>query len=134
MSTRIRTLVELKVLFIHKYSVKKIFLLIQKAYEKLIDKNHSEHITMNMFNFTHEQLFFISYAQMWCRSEKLNDDDELNKRFYLQHPPDEIRYEKFIMILMHQAIFFYSLVIILNRSHRMKLRLNVFILLSVYIW
>ena len=59
-----------------------------QAYHKWIERNGPEQLLPGS-NLTHDQLFFLNYAQIWCGSMRIQD--AMNKISASVHSPGPIR-------------------------------------------
>lgn len=59
-----------------------------QAYQKWVEK-HGEEADLPGMNLSHNQLFFLNYAQIWCGS--MRPEDALNKIRSSVHSPGPIR-------------------------------------------
>ena len=63
---------------------------IKAAYNGYFKDSHlKNHFPIKNLNFTSEQLFFISYAQVWCNGN--TDEYEKAKMMSNPHPPSKLR-------------------------------------------
>uniref|UniRef100_A0A0M3IQZ3 Peptidase_M13 domain-containing protein n=1 Tax=Ascaris lumbricoides TaxID=6252 RepID=A0A0M3IQZ3_ASCLU len=71
-----------------------------RAYKKY-DKTHPTHPRLPGVNLTHDQLFFLNYAQIWCGT--MNDKEAVRKLRTSEHSPGPIRSKIFSSPLIEFA-------------------------------
>ncbi|VDM11651.1 unnamed protein product [Wuchereria bancrofti] len=59
-----------------------------RAYKKYVRKN-PQYSLLPGVNLTHDQLFFLNYAQIWCGA--MNDKEAVRKLRTSEHSPGPIR-------------------------------------------
>ena len=78
---------------------------ILQAYQKWVAK-HGEEQSLPGIDLTHDQLFFLNYAQIWCGS--MRPEDALTKIRSAVHSPGPIRVlgplsnSKYVISLLHR--------------------------------